>query len=213
MALAFFTFVSAEAYETALSPEVVREAYFLGQRRDEKTTAFLLQYVQRFPPPKTGPHVSQIELLTPYAFLVQTSRNRSMEYSAQQAEQDYHKLENTIRVHISIRFTPTYGFQVTGPSRGETTGNPGIKVHGEDFWRDFTFQFTQEQSGDGKPLAPFDMWGEPYYSKTRFGSALGGADVWLLLDAANVTSDPIKIDVATPDGQHIPVVFDLSKLR
>src|ERR1700746_1552120 len=61
------------AYDTPLSDQAVREAYFLGQRRDESMYAFLNKYTKLLPPPKTGPHIAAITFFTPFALLVQHS--------------------------------------------------------------------------------------------------------------------------------------------
>src|SRR5205823_6761197 len=70
-----------------LSDEAVREAYFLGQRNDEKTTRFLETYRRRLPMPKSGLYVSEIELFTPYAEAVDISRQSTISYIEQQAAQ------------------------------------------------------------------------------------------------------------------------------
>ena len=54
------------AFETSLSDEAVREAYFLGQRRDEKTALFFETYRHYFPVPNSGPHVYMVEVFTPF---------------------------------------------------------------------------------------------------------------------------------------------------
>jgi len=51
------------ALTTPLSDEAVREAYFLGQRNDESTRAFFAPYLLTFQCPKTGPFVSEVEVL------------------------------------------------------------------------------------------------------------------------------------------------------
>jgi hypothetical protein len=53
------------AYEQPLRDYSIREAYFLGRRKDEKAAQFLAQYVKKLPVPKEGPHVAEIELRTP----------------------------------------------------------------------------------------------------------------------------------------------------
>lgn len=72
-----------------LSDEAVREAYFLGQRNDEKTARFLETYRRHLPMTESGLYVSEIELFTPYAETVDLSRQRTFGYSAQQAAREY----------------------------------------------------------------------------------------------------------------------------
>jgi hypothetical protein len=49
-------------FQSPLSDESIREAYFLGQRHD---ASFLTDYIKFFPLPKTGPHISSVTFLTP----------------------------------------------------------------------------------------------------------------------------------------------------
>ncbi len=74
----------AFAFDTSLSDQAVREAYFLGQRRDDSMAAFLNKYTKLLPAPKSGAHINSITFLTPFALLVQYS-SRQPNYSAQQA--------------------------------------------------------------------------------------------------------------------------------
>src|SRR5690348_14566577 len=100
---------AASAYEVRLSEEAVREAYFLGQRRDETTARFLETYRRYFPIPKSGPHVYAVELFTPYAQAVETASKRGTNYSAQQAEQDYLLRDDSVRLAVHMRYTSSYG--------------------------------------------------------------------------------------------------------
>ncbi len=46
------------AFQSPLSDEAVREAYFLGQRHDGSFAHLLDKCSKRLPPPKSGPHNS-----------------------------------------------------------------------------------------------------------------------------------------------------------
>src|SRR5260370_17246550 len=50
------------AFQSPLSDEAVREAYFLGQRHDGSFAHLLDKCSKRLPPPKSGPHISAITL-------------------------------------------------------------------------------------------------------------------------------------------------------
>src|SRR6266852_3475527 len=80
----------ASAFLIPLSDTAVRQAYFLGQRNDQKTADLFKLYTVSLPLPDKGPHVSEIRLLTPYAQVVFNSAQHSVGYSAQQAAADYH---------------------------------------------------------------------------------------------------------------------------
>lgn len=96
------------AYDYSLSPEAVREAYFLGQRTDQKLAEFFSDYTHHLPFPKSGPYISEIQLLTPYAQIVELSSQNTAGYSAQQAWKDYQTRGDLIRVRVRIEFTPSY---------------------------------------------------------------------------------------------------------
>ncbi|GAC1668685.1 MAG: hypothetical protein NVS9B4_24650 [Candidatus Acidiferrum sp.] len=73
------------AFQSPLSEESIREAYFLGQRHDQSLPRFLEKYISHLPAPKTGPHISSIAFFTPFAQLAQGSARYIGNYSAQQA--------------------------------------------------------------------------------------------------------------------------------
>jgi hypothetical protein len=75
------------AFEIPLTDIAVREAYFLGQRNDQKTADFLMLYALLFLFGH-GPLRPEIHLLTPYAQVVTTSA--APPAGAQQVAADYH---------------------------------------------------------------------------------------------------------------------------
>src|SRR5882762_7438799 len=76
------------AFESPLSDQTVREAYFIGQHHDASTESALKPYIHHLPPPKAGPYISEIRLLTPYAQVIDVASSQSGGYSAQQAAAD-----------------------------------------------------------------------------------------------------------------------------
>ena len=85
------------AYETPLSDTAVREAYFLGQRRDETMGRILDKYTVYLAAPKSGPHIASVTMFTPYAQAILHSRDRASGYSAQQAALDHAKHAETVK--------------------------------------------------------------------------------------------------------------------
>src|ERR1700682_6434838 len=103
LALLLSTFLicpASFAFSSPLSDEAIREAYFLGQRRDGKMTAFLEKYKQHLREPDRGPYVSTVEFLTPFALLVLQSKDRSTGYSAQQAAEEHRGVGENVVVNI-----------------------------------------------------------------------------------------------------------------
>lgn len=196
----------AWAYELPVRDSSLREAYFLGRRRDEKTAAFLSRYVRRLPLPKTGPHVAEIELRTPYAQVVLRARNAPDGYSSQQAARDYRARPQALLLRVLLYLTPTY------PAHSPMQGVPmeTVELRPETFWREFSFGLYQEE----KEVRPRKVAGRPLYGGNGFGvPGLAGAEVDLEFDAADVASTPARVVVLTPDGQRVEAEFDLERLR
>jgi hypothetical protein len=98
LALSFFLILPASAFDAPLSPEAVRDAYFLGQHNNQSTLCFFSQYVKTLSAPDKGPYIAEVEFYTPYTQVVEASRRRTGSYSAQQAEVDYRHHHNQLYV-------------------------------------------------------------------------------------------------------------------
>jgi hypothetical protein len=194
------------AFETSLSDEAVREAYFLGQRRDEKTALFFETYRRYLPVPNSGPHVYMVEVFTPFAEAVDVSRKHWTGYSAQQARLEYRKRGDSLRIGVHVRYTATYGPGFPYSPK-QVPGQTGT-------WKDFQVWLTQ----DGKSLESRSV----RYEGTRIGTGGGksgggsrptGFIVWLEYEASNLASTDAAVKTDTPDGQHVVATFDLSRVR
>jgi hypothetical protein len=194
----------ASVFETSLSEEAVREAYFLGQRHDEKISFFFESYRRYLPAPKSGPHVFMAELLTPFAETVEVSRKHGVGYSAQQAQLDYRSRGDSVRIGVHVRYTSTYGSGFPY-SPNKVPGQTGT-------WKDFQVRLSQEEN----IIEPRNV----SYQGTHIGTGgKGGGSrptgfiIWLVYDAAQLNSSDVSVKVDTPDGQHVTADFDLSHLR
>jgi hypothetical protein len=179
------------AFDHPLSDAQVRDAYFLGQDAD-RSAAFLAKYVQELPVPEKGPHVSQVELSTPYAQVVQISRQHKDDYSAQQAAVDYKNRGDSIRVRVQVMFTPTY------PNGGE------------DFWSAVSVGLVQKTH-----IAARSASGQAIYTINREGDRnwIIGANVFVVFDLAGVESDSIQVEVIPPGGPPAYATFQLDELK
>jgi len=198
---------SSFAFDFPLSDEAVREAYFLGQRNDNKMTQALAPYTERLALPESGPYISEIKLFTPYAQIIDISRRQSGHYSAQQAQRDYRERGDTILVFVRIEFTATYSYPQAVASADRVAKEQGISLQPQDFWKDFRLGLSE----DGKWIEPLSQRAEALYNRGEGG--LAGAVVWLEFDAGDVASTEASVEVETPDGQHIVAPFDLTRLR
>ena len=199
---------STFAFETPLSGQAVREAYFLGQRRDETMARILDGYKKYLPPPVSGPHIYSVVFLTPFALLVEHS-SRQNNYSAQQAAKDHSSQEEFVRVQVEIALTPSYGTFTTAPLEKRSGSPVGIRLRPPDFWRAFKVRtFDGEEQ-----ITTEDYSGEPLYTCSGEGCWLTGAVIRLEFPATAFTGDTATIKVTPPEGEEVWVEFDLTHLR
>jgi hypothetical protein len=197
------------AFDTPLSDTAVRQAYFMGQRHDESMARFFDKYCKHLRSPKTGPYISAVSFLTPYALLAQLSSERAYGYSAQQAQLDHKQMVETVKITVQIQLTETYGAVMPNPA-GQTSGTPWDYVYRpSDFWRDFQIRVISEK----KVLSPFVYRGEPDYICGDGGCSLVGATVQLEFLADELRSDSATIQIDPPEGDQVIVDFDLASVR
>lgn len=177
------------AYVQPLDSESIREAYFLGQRRDDVTAKFLSQYVQSFPVPQKGAHIARVQILTPYAQVVLGSEEGTLGSTVMDAEQEFRSHPALFLVHVWIYSTPTF--------------TPGPQW--DEFWEKLAVRV-----GQGKPLKPLKSH---YIKHLSSKGNLGGTELELQFDAAQVTSAPMTIDVSGPGAETVEAKFDLSKVK
>ena len=189
LALSLVIPASAGAHGQSLSSEAIREAYFLGRRRDRTTGEFLAKYVRTFPTPKTGPHIARVEVVTPYVQIVLAAKDRMLNAGVIDAEHEYRAHPAVFLVRIRCYSTITS----TLPSEGKDLG------------RVFSIRVVQ-----GHLLKPQkEVWS--YFEEWR--GQKSGADGETVFDAAEIESAPMTIEVSYLDGQSVEATFDLDKLK
>src|SRR5207302_11511314 len=106
------------AYDTLLTPAQLHEAYVLGQRNDQATSAFLTPYSKPASSAMDGaPHVAEIEVLTPFAQVVDKSRERAHGgYSEQQAAAEYRQRGDTVVVRVRLMLPCAFLWKGSGPA-------------------------------------------------------------------------------------------------
>lgn len=201
---------SSFAFDTPLSDQAVREAYFLGQRHDESLARFLDKYTKYLPPPQTGPHISAVTFFTPFALVAQLSSQHTTGYSAQQAALDHRDQEESVKIIVQILLTDSYPAYIPRPT-GSRSGSPtGFVPRPYNFWKDFQVQVF---AGD-KTLEPFSSSGEPeYICSENGGCTLTGATLQFDFSAEDFASGSATIEVNPPEGDTVSIDFDLDHLR
>ena len=179
-----------------LSPQAIREAYFLGKENPEERQAFLKPYKHNLPMPESGPHVGLIEVETPFVFVAEAVAAAGENYHAQDVDREFAGKPLPFRVHFEIYFTATY------PDVFDTAASLG------KFWEDFTVYLKQSTE-----IAPRTVKGQPIYSDATV-SGYKGAVIDVDYDVKKIDADaPVTIGVNTPDEQNVETTFDLSQLR
>jgi len=197
------------SFQSPLSEESIREAYFLGQRHDDALPRLLDKYVQHLALPKTGPYISSIAFFTPFALVAQNSSQHSFNYSAQQAQIDHRAEDEYVVIRVQIDLTETYGAYLTVPT-GSRSGSPiGIRLRPSSFWK----EFQVEVSSDDKYLNADSFQGEPSFLCGEGACILSGATLTLEFPARTFTSDTATVLVTPPEGDPVQVDFDLTTLR
>jgi hypothetical protein len=198
------------AFDTPLSDQAVREAYFLGQRHDETIPNLINKYTSFLPPPKTGPHIASVTFLTPFALLVQQSSQHTYGYSAQQAALDHRDQPEFVRIVVQIQFTDSYGPYIVRPTSSRSNSPTGFTPRPYDFWKDFDVQvFSKDQQ-----LRPFSSSGQPtVLCSSEGGCALVGATLQFDFPAEDFASGEATIDVTPPEGDPVSVDLDLDHFR
>ena len=101
----------AQAYEATLASSALHDAYVLGQRNDQTTAEFLDPCSKQTTGAVDGgtPHLSDIEILTPFAQVVDESRRKgSSGFSEQQALAAYHKRSDTVVIRVNLVLPAAY---------------------------------------------------------------------------------------------------------
>jgi hypothetical protein len=205
--MVFCVSLPASPFDTPLSDEAVREAYFLGQRHD---ASFLSNYIKFLPLPKAGPHISSITFLTPFAQLAQFSGNYVGNYSAQKALLEHRGRRESVKITVEIYLTNSYGALVPNPDGSRSASSPPLIPRPYDFWKNFHIQVS-----DGRQiLSPSDSGGRPLYRCGRTGPCRPrGAAIDLEFPVAAFSSDSVTVEVIPPEGDPVTVNFDLTRLR
>ena len=199
------------ASEWPLDARALHEAWELGQRNDQETGNFLAHYLEKISGGENDPYTAEIEILTPYAQVVDQSRQKTTSYGEEQAVLDYRQRGNTILINLVIMLPAAYPTTGTDSRTTNAPAENNRVVRPENFWQNF--QFNVKQNGKIIPSRSIRQ-GPIGSSATREApAALDGASVWLEFDAKDVASDETIVEVVAPEAKTVSATFDLKKLR
>jgi hypothetical protein len=184
--LGLFTAFNLNAYDFPLSPEAIREAYFLGKQQGGLGAEYLSRYIHAIPGLKAGELTSSAKIETPFTQVTERAAKAS-KYSAQDAQKEFLYKPATVRLYLEICYKPD------APPNAVK-----IKV----------VQYRKEivpQSSASSPYLPASDKSTPTLSV--------GEHVKLDFAADQFQASELKIEIDTPDGQHAETIFDLDHLR
>jgi hypothetical protein len=206
---------ATNAYDKQLDSHAIHEDYILGQRNDKSTGDFLANYLSQITEPQNDVHIAQIELLTPYAQVVDESRQKSADgFTEEQAIQDYKSRGNIVKVNVTLMLPSAYPKAAESkevPTPAPATGSEKSAIRPENFWQNFQFNLKQ----NGKTIPSRGISNQPIHSTATNNApaVLTGENVWLEYDVKDVASEVTDVEVVTPQGKIIKATFDLKKLR
>jgi len=202
LALAIVALQPALAYDYPLSPEAIREAYFLATGDSAKMAEVFKKYTQNPPAPKTGEHVSMIQFETPYLVVAEKIAQIGANFHAPDAEQKFLGKPQSCRVNVEVDYTVWRELEpliVNGAFRFPTGGI------GSDL------SILLEQKKKAIPPQQVSHWG---LFSDDIGGPVTGIFAQLDYDAEKIDPDtPVTVKVFTPDGQQVEAEFDLATLR
>jgi hypothetical protein len=189
---------AAWAFAHRLSPEQVREAYFLG-RDVEARHKFFDRYIHLLRVHETGLDVHLIEFRTPYELVALRSQKHWANYDVLDAEQDFAKHPDEVVIRVLICDTPMFQF----PQRSFLAPGKPAAWGPKDFFSEFSFRVSQ-----AAPIEP-----ERRKLSSPLACSNSGAEVLLYFKADQFAPGELKIDVTEPYGNTYTTTFDLDQLK
>lgn len=182
--LCLFSVQSAIAFSYPLSPEAIREAYFLGTGDAAKRADAWAKYTRTFPTPSSRPYVGSIVFETPYIAIADQISQSPSSYHAPDAEKEFLGKPSSCHVLVDVEF-PYNEFD------------------------NATIRLTQ----NGKEIQPQSRHGSFRYWGTDFPAAAGVYwDAGFPAEEIN-PDEPVQVEVAVENGPTEHATFDLSQLR
>ncbi len=174
------------AYDYPLSSTAIRDAYFLGRRQGGLGTEFLAEYQRSIPSLRVEQFISFARIETPFV-QVAVQSSRKLNYSAQDALEDFRDKPLDFRIHFEICYMPD-------------APPDAVKIK--------LIQNRKEILPDSVERSGFYAPADVY---TRLQSI--GEVVDMKVDAAKFDSSSLTIQIDTPNDQHTKVEVDLRALR
>lgn len=177
----------AHAYDSDLSEQAIRDAYFLGSREGGLTPEFLKKYSHWVKELDQGTCTTEIRLETPF-LQVADYTSKVPNYSSQDAVKAFYDKPMNLRIFLNICY-----MQEAPPPNSVK-----IKI----------VQHKKQMNPDSETR---DFYAEPLNELSDL--LPNGEKVRLEFDAQKIDSSTLTIQIDTPDGQHSMTDIDLQSIR
>lgn len=186
-ALALLVAIPACAYDFPLSPEAIRDAYFLGIRQGSLDAGFRTKYARAVPELKQGNCTTQIRIATPF-LQVADYISSVPNYSSQDAVKAFYEKPMALRIYLDI----CYMTEAPPPNSVQirVLQNKKIVAPVTDTRTAFSERFSEDSF-----LLP------------------NGEKAVLEFNPQKIDSSTLTIRMDTPDGQHAECAFEMLSIR
>ncbi len=185
--LALLPVSPAGAYDFPLSPEAIRDAYFLGIRQGSLDAEFRAKYARAVPELKQGNCVTQIRIATPF-LQVADYMSSVPNFSSQDAVKAFYEKPMVLRIFLDICYMseapPPYSVRI------RVLQNKKTVVPINDTRTAFAERFSEDSF-----LLP------------------NGEKAVLEFSPQKIDSSTLTIHLNTPDGEHAECEFEMQTIR
>jgi hypothetical protein len=175
------------AYDSYLSEQAIRDAYFLGSREGGLTAEFLAPYSHWVRELRQGSCTTEIRLQTPF-LQVADYTSKVPNYSSQDAVKAFHDKTMKFRIFVNICY------------KQEAPPPNSVKI------KIIQNQRQIEPSSDIR-----EFYAEPINELSDLPA--NGERARLEFEAQKIDSSELIIQIDTPDGQHSTTDVDLQTIR
>jgi len=176
----------APAYDYPLTSTAIRDAYFLGRRQGGLGTEFLADYRHAIPSLRVEEFISFARIETPFA-QVAVQSSRKLNYSAQDAVQEFLGKPLSFRLHLEICYMPN-------------ALPDAVKIK--------LIQNRREIVPTSVERSAFYAPTDPHIRVQSIGETMN-----MDVDASKLDGSTLTIYIETTDGRNTLVEFDLQSLR
>jgi hypothetical protein len=180
----------AWAYDYPLSTQAIRDAYFQGKQEAGLGTDFLAKYTHSIPELKVRPYISRVRIETPF-FQVAEHASRVLNYSAQDAVEDFYGKPAMLRMYLEIFY------EIDAPLPNS------VRINVTQNRKPIT-TLSDERTA-------FSPANGEFHEQLHVPNL--GEEVTLEFDPAKLDSSTLTIRIDTADGEHTSTELDFQSLR